>query len=115
MSEAARSTRAPFRQWIQASESSVHEAVALLLQAKGNGGGLELHNVFGPAAENMVTVEQIMAAVQAHEALQWCLQEPAMLKMQRDDSLVPPVAFVLTGAGETFTDLWEDAGQAGLS
>ena len=54
----------------------------------------------------MVAVEQIMSAVQAHEALQWCLQEPAMMKMQRDDTLVPPIAFVLTGAGEAFIDLW---------
>ena len=78
----------------------------MLLQAKGNGGRLEIHDVLGPAAENMTTAEQVILAVRDHPSLQWCFQHPAMMDAQRDDTLVPPICFVLTGAGEAFIDLW---------
>jgi hypothetical protein len=80
-------------------------AIHLLDRARDNGGGLELHDVFGPTAEDLVTVEQIVSAIQGHLALQWGLQAPALLELQRDNTLTPPVWFVLTAAGETFATL----------
>jgi hypothetical protein len=83
----------------------MHDAIALLERARDNGGGLELHDIFGPGAEKMATVEQILPAVQDHLALQWCFQQPALLELRRDDTLVPPVWFLLTDAGEGFAAL----------
>ena len=88
------------------STNSIGEAAyRLLSQAKDNGGGLSLHNIFGPAAEDWTSIEEIMIKVRDHDALQWCLQMPAMLDVHHDDSLVPPVWFLLTPAGQAFVDL----------
>ena len=77
----------------------------LLSQAKDNGGGLELHDIFGPQAEAWTSAAEIMAKVRDHEALRWCLEIPVMLEPQRDDTLVPPIWFLLTATGEAFVDL----------
>jgi hypothetical protein len=88
------------------STNSIGEAACRLLsQAKDNGGGLSLHNIFGPAAEDWTSIEEIMGKLREHDVLQWCLQIPVMLEVHQDDSLVPPVWFLLTPTGQAFVDL----------
>ena len=69
-----------------------------MLQAKANGDGLELHDIFGPDAE-MTTVEQIGSAIRRNFALQWCLDkqpfitnggiiQPVILNRRKDGTLV---------------------------
>jgi hypothetical protein len=64
-------------------DSSITAAITLLSQAKDNGGGLELRDIFGPAAEAWRSPDQIMARVARHERLQWCLRVPALLEVRR--------------------------------
>jgi hypothetical protein len=87
--------------------SLVEAATRLLSEAKDNGGGLELQDVFGPATEHWTSAEQIMAPVRAHHALQWCLRFSPKLEMRQDETLVPPVWFLLTTAREALVTLRE--------
>ena len=101
--------RLPFSYHFGMSPDSIipigEAAHRLLSQAKDNGGGLELRDIFGPAAEDWTSAEQITTKVPDHDTLRWCLEIPVMLEMQRDDALVPSIWFVLTAAGEAFVDL----------
>jgi hypothetical protein len=88
-------------------DSPISAAIRLLCQAKDNGGGIELRDIFGPAAEAWRSPDEIMARVGRDERLQWCLRLPALLEVRRDDTLVPPVWFSLTITGEALIDLSE--------
>ena len=50
-----------------------------------------------------------MPAVRRHDALQWCLKMPGLLEMQHDDSMVPPIWFLLTAPGEALLAMRGDS------
>ena len=85
-------------------------AIALLLRAEQNDGGLEATDLLGPEAAEM-SAEAILAALADHHALKECL-ERHWLDFERDDATAPPVWFRLTERGEAVLAALRQAGLA---